>query len=467
MDSTKMNDQIQKDSKKSAANPFPVPVIVDERKATETAAMVQGQVQNSGINVNAMDQPVKKAKGPLWQRPKYIRSKVLEERKQQIYNRKISISEIKNVNDVKRYSLQKLKSVKNKMTGKRSEKTDYDKMIREDMYFEHLMGNEEPQWVRNKIISNIDALSEKQGDIVLKYGKDKDTGEVVVTGKSYTNDAYKAELDIDSEYCSNLLDKKKSSLYDYSLESTDYNYKSMNKALRSDIYLKKKGIKTQTDKSKKHLEKENYDRISSIIETLKDKKTDKDIVLSRTSNIIGMGIALGIVKPSELTGDEDADTQKIESMLENEEFLEELNLGKTMSYDKGFVSTTAFRNGASYFKYQNSPLKKHNRVEFKIMSHAGTNALYISSLSKYQNTDEEEVLLQAGTPLRILKVVPETFVDPILQIKLKKYIVYAETTEINPLEGKTRKAQISSVNNPVMPKKTQVIGTHRVSNVKK
>lgn len=169
--------------------------------------------------------------------------------------------------------------------------------------------------------------------------------------------------------------------------------------------------------------KEVVKATQDAIKEISKHKLKEDMALFRHATADCLGVILGLPwgTPAE----------------EIDKKISDFNKGKTIVHDKAFLSTSMFRDGADSFKMAGG-------VEVRILAHKGTEAVNISRLTdkegKISNMqdDEQEMLLQAGTHMRILRVEkpkPEGD-DP----KPQGYIIYMETVpEMAPLAGRKSK----------------------------
>lgn len=120
------------------------------------------------------------------------------------------------------------------------------------------------------------------------------------------------------------------------------------------------------------------------------------------------------------------DLLKDENELEEQikEKVESYNEGKYVILDRAFLSTSL---------NPNQPFE--GNVEWIVKGHKGKEALFLGEHSKYWQ--EEEVLFQAGTRFRLLKICPPGTAEKIYKGDPKTtWKIYIETIpELEPLRG--------------------------------
>lgn len=101
---------------------------------------------------------------------------------------------------------------------------------------------------------------------------------------------------------------------------------------------------------------------------------------------------------------------------------EELNrrLKGAIIFDKAFTSTSLDPNTAEYFAQQNidKQSKEKNAMIFQIHAPKGLKAQYIAPISRYK--EEDELLVDQNTPLRILDVTMQTDPENNIEYRLVK-----------------------------------------------
>ena len=78
------------------------------------------------------------------------------------------------------------------------------------------------------------------------------------------------------------------------------------------------------------------------------------------------------------------------------------NDGSAMVSDRGFLSTSPFKDGG----FPTGGMNEADGVEFVIQAHQGDEAFYLGGNSGGMSDEETEMIFQAGTQLRIVKICP-------------------------------------------------------------
>lgn len=146
---------------------------------------------------------------------------------------------------------------------------------------------------------------------------------------------------------------------------------------------------------------ENIKAVDALQKAIAQSELEEDMALMRHANADSLRILLGYPGDHEFTKE---DLKNIQERIDS---------GNCICMDPGFVSTTAFENGAPAFNFTKYP------VEFRILAHKGTSAAYMEPVTREQRfIEEKEMLLNSGQKMRLLKLEPKAN---------NKYIVYMET----------------------------------------
>ena len=165
-------------------------------------------------------------------------------------------------------------------------------------------------------------------------------------------------------------------------------FRTMNSILRKRLYKEGRGTDTElkdgdTDDVVEQ-SKQNYEAVTNCINALKKSKLPQDMVFKRYTDLATLLCMLNL----DLSNGQMAMEKQLEKVIDryNEE-------GNRLIFDRGFLSTTTRIN-----------VKFPGNVEWIIQGHANDEALYIGAKSKFG--EEGEVLFQAGTCFRLLKICP-------------------------------------------------------------
>lgn len=171
--------------------------------------------------------------------------------------------------------------------------------------------------------------------------------------------------------------------------------------------------KQEDDYSEIEKSKQNYAAVTNCIHALKKAELPQDMVFIRETNLQALLNALNL-KPSE--DERDLSIPIMKNM-------DKYNDGSQVVFDRGFLSTGAFPSPGL-----------RGKVEWLIQGHAGDQALFIANHSHFEH--ENEVLFQAGTLFRILKICPPGTGGVIYNgLQQDTWKVYMETTGADPLSG--------------------------------
>lgn len=197
-------------------------------------------------------------------------------------------------------------------------------------------------------------------------------------------------------------------------------FRTMNSILRKKLYKEGKGTDTElkdgdTDDVVEQ-SKQNYEAVTNCINALKKSKLPQDMVFKRYTDLATLLCMLNL----DLSNDQIAMEKQLEKVIDmyNEE-------GNRLIFDRGFLSTTTKLN-----------VKFPGNVEWIIQGHANDEAFYFGGKSNFG--DEGEVLFQAGTCFRLLKICPLETGGKIKKGKDQiTWKVYMETiSKKEPLRGK-------------------------------
>lgn len=182
-------------------------------------------------------------------------------------------------------------------------------------------------------------------------------------------------------------------------------FKTMNGILRKGLYEEGKGIDMQLKEGGKDVvvekSKQNFDAVTDCINALKKSALPHDMVCRRGTDLQTLLCMLG---------NDEASIRKN---------INKYNEGNTIIFDRGFLSTSPFPNAGL-----------PGKVEWRIQGHAGDEALFIGKKSHFPI--EGEMLFQAGTRFRLLKICPP-------RTEEQPWKVYMETaSELKPLRGKDK-----------------------------
>ena len=199
-------------------------------------------------------------------------------------------------------------------------------------------------------------------------------------------------------------------------------YRTMNSILRKGVYKEGKGenivfeegVIYEDDVVEKS--KKNYEAVTDCINALKESKLPTDMVFRRGTNLQTLLRMLRLNS----SNDEAA-------IMEN---IDKYNKGNEIISDRGFLSTASFSDAGF-----------EGKVEWIIQGHAGDEAFFIANHSEFP--DEGEMLFQAGTRFRLLRICPPGTGGVIYKCKEgqqeKTWKVYMETVpELKPLRGKDK-----------------------------
>ena len=171
--------------------------------------------------------------------------------------------------------------------------------------------------------------------------------------------------------------------------------------------------KQEDDYSEIEKSKQNYAAVTNCIHALQKAELPQDMVFIRETNLQALLNALNL-KPSE--DERDLSIPIMKNM-------DKYNDGTQVVFDRGFLSTAAFPSQG---------LK--GKVEWLIQGHAGDQALFVANHSHFVH--ENEVLFQAGTLFRVLKICPPGTGGVIYNgLQEDTWKVYMETTGLDPLSG--------------------------------
>ena len=216
------------------------------------------------------------------------------------------------------------------------------------------------------------------------------------TGKSW----FRKTLDKKSESIWNkLTGKQQTSIIGYTAikqwaKGHPY-FTTMNNILRKGMYEEGGGVDAilEHDNPDDHdyevveISKQNFDAVTDCRNALKKSKLHKDMVFRRGTNVETLLAMLGL-KPQEYGADLSAPVRKN---------INKYNEGNEIVFDRGFLSTTPFVDAGFV---ANQP----DKVEWIIQGHAGDQALFVANHSRFEN--EGEMLFQAGTIFRLLRICP-------------------------------------------------------------
>lgn len=202
-------------------------------------------------------------------------------------------------------------------------------------------------------------------------------------------------------------------------EPGEITYRSMNRILRNTTYQKGGGLEGEGYSVEES--KENYKMVEKTIEALSKTKLPQDVVVRRGTNLSALLRFLNLeVSP-------DNDTMKDYQTLAEQ--YRRFNDGNFVGFDRGFLSTSPYRNGGFF----TGGIHADIGVEFVIQAHEGDEALFLQNISNSAN--EAELLFQAGTQLRIIKICPPAE-RKLLKGQLGSFKVYLETVkDVKPLRG--------------------------------
>lgn len=137
-------------------------------------------------------------------------------------------------------------------------------------------------------------------------------------------------------------------------------------------------------------------------------KLNRDIVTTRNGDINGLKHFLGV-------GNDDT----IKNADDIMKLLKDQPMNGHIGADKGFMSTTIIGGGTPEFADM--------QVEYRIFTPKGTKCAYIAPLAPYEQ--EKEVLLEAGTVFRLVKVAAPKSWSSEDGKKDKKIVVYMEAIQ--------------------------------------
>lgn len=243
-------------------------------------------------------------------------------------------------------------------------------------------------------------------------------------GENARKSLFRRALDRTSERIFKKLEKtQQDSLHDYTAaeimsQGRPY-FTTMNSVLRKGTYKESGDIEAIRAEQKAihkeynatELSKVNFEAVTNCRAALKQSRLSRDMVLRRATNLDTLSMMLGL-KPG---------TDKEATRAQIEKNIARYNQGEDIVFDRGFLSTTPFANAG----FKNEP----DNVEWLIQGHAGDQALYIANHSYFPN--EGEMLFQAGTIFRLLRVCP-----PGTEAGQVVWKVYMETVHTD-LEGET------------------------------
>lgn len=218
-------------------------------------------------------------------------------------------------------------------------------------------------------------------------------------GENAKRSLFRRALDRTSERIFKKLEKtQQDSLHDYTAaeimsQGRPY-FTTMNSVLRKGTYKESGDIEAIRAEQKAihkeynatELSKVNFEAVTNCRAALKQSRLSRDMVLRRATNLDTLSMMLGL-KPG---------TDKEATRAQIEKNIARYNQGEDIVFDRGFLSTTPFANAG----FKNEP----DNVEWLIQGHAGDQALYIANHSHFPN--EGEMLFQAGTMFRLLRVCP-------------------------------------------------------------
>lgn len=301
-----------------------------------------------------------------------------------------------------------IKDTKQKADYKRKKKDKQEEKSQEKI---KLREKEKKQKEIDKKIRSMKKSLASQG----KVGSEK-------TGKSW----FRKTLDRKSESIfKELTAKQQTSITRYTAvklqaEGNPY-FTTMNNILRKGMYKEGGGVYAilEHDNPDDHdydvveISKQNFDAVTDCRNALKKSKLHKDMVFRRDTNVETLLAMLGL-KPQENEADLSSQVRKN---------IDKYNEGNEIVFDRGFLSTTPFVNAGF--------ASKSGRVEWIIQGHAGDQALFVANHSHFEN--EGEMLFQAGTIFRLLRICP-----PGTEENQVGWKVYMETvhTDIGTAEEK-------------------------------
>ena len=199
-------------------------------------------------------------------------------------------------------------------------------------------------------------------------------------------------------------------------------YVTMNNILRKRVYKEGEGEEDTSDTDVEK-SKQNYDAVTDCINALQKSKLPQDMVFRRITDLKAL---LGMLRLEPSPG------ENLEVPIKKE--IDKYNEGNEIIFDRGFLSTAAFSNSnIDAFLYDDL----RDQVEWMIQGHVGDEALFIKKYSMYKT--EDEMLFQAGTQFRLLRICPPGAGGVIYKRKngqQKIWKVYIETVGLEPLRGK-------------------------------
>lgn len=213
-------------------------------------------------------------------------------------------------------------------------------------------------------------------------------------------------------------------IVDYTKEiekESGISYKSMNWILRLKQYIKGGGRKDNRPPAFET--RDNYKAVEKALSGMKKSKLSQDMLFRRGADFQSILFLVG------------ADPK-----LSPEEFkkqLSEYNDGSHMGMDRGFLSTTPYKDGGFLAGFPDGK----GGVEYLIQGHAGDEALYVDKFSA--NKGEAETLFQAGTRFRVVKICPPEENRKVFLERKKfqgtNWKVYLETIPgVKPLRGEDK-----------------------------